>query len=392
MCDKRFHVQSAGVFFLLVLLVGSPLFVLSDNLNRDFTYRYVPDFTKPSEVHRVTHEVQEKMAERRRGIYVSSSQELLGWLSAQLGKKVRRFFIDIACDNRVKLVLECDDGEYVSSRDFLEGRMSDTSFYWGPPDRGVAARYGVLQDYLPVAFCPQKRPETFVMKKWSGTLDVGKVRLVPSLIRFCEGCEQGEDLFNLVCETESAARLARKRSLDEESAIVVAYYVRELNRKAERNSEKVQAGNESPARYWVLTSTGTFWIFQSDVSSRFQWMPYLSCAWWSEFEGNVGVLGGNVLLHDVRRDEIIVIDTVFGLSQSLDSRIITPGYFRHKIPGKVETLGEQLDRSIARELRKPEEMFLKSRYRRLKDTPENKQLRDGLVQAVKHQRMDSKND
>ena len=191
------------------------------------------------------------------------------------------------------------------------------------------------------------------------------------------------DVFSLVCETESAARITRLRARREdfsEDSECVAYYVRERSHRLDR-AIGTSRDASLPERYWFLTTTGTFWTFDGDGVNRFRRCPYLRLAWWDEFEGTIPPIG-NILLHDVSRDKIIEIDTVFGLSQSLDARIVQPGYFRARFHDSDLTIGEKLDQTIASETKKPEEMFLKSTYRRLKDVDEDKNVKKGLADAI----------
>lgn len=366
-----------------VLLVMLPLQVVACREDGDFHYYYVRDFRFFEPVRRVTQITQEKMFARRRGTYVADLGEDAERWRVRLGKNVRRLFIDVSTNKIARVFFECADGEYVTCSEFLKGRMSDTCFFWGDAGNGIAARYGVLGEYLPVAFSYRTHPKVHVLKRLSGSFDTRNVGVVPHLIPLCGDCVSSNDVFSLVCETESAARITRLRARREdfsEDSEYVAYYVRERPHRLDRAS--VTSRDASlPEHYWVLTTTGTFWTFDGDGVSRFRRCPYLRFAWWEEFEGTIPPIG-NILLHDVSRDKIIEIDTVFGLSQSLDARIVQPGYFRARFHDSDLTIGEKLDQTIASETKKPEEMFLKSTYRRLKDVDEDKNVKKGLADAI----------
>jgi len=295
---------------------------------------------------------------------------LAGRLREQLGKEVCNLILDISTDNRVKLIFECADGECVSTTYFMEGRMSDTSFLWGTLGKGAVARYGVLGDYLPIAFCPKRRPVTLVMKRRGEIIDSKIVRLVSTEISLAECREQDDDLFGLICENAIMARTIRTKVENGKCLLndseVVAYYVK----------------IGSPIRYWVLQANGGFRKFEVTLENELRELPLLLFEWWDEFEGKHSQIG-SILLHDVRRDEVTEISTVFGLSQSLDSRIVSPRYFNNHVPGKAQTLGERLDESVARELSKPNEMFIRSTYKRLDDTAEKRGIRLKLDKALK---------
>ena len=376
------------LFILSFIVAGLSLHVVADG-RQFFEYTLIEDFSQDANRGRVTSEAQNEMAQRRRGTFVSDLGEHAGRVGSQLGKEVRRFFIDIAEDNRAKLIFECADGEYVSSRVLFTGQMSDQSFCWGSSVDGMVARYGVLGDYLPIAFCRRERLVTFVMKRSNVKLDLGKVRFVPFLIRMDEENNQSKDIFSLVCETEPDGRICRLNATNEfiskrAGDAIVAYYIGEKNRFYEGLGLDATGKTSLPFLYWVLKASGEFILIEGDGKDKFRKCPLFDLPWWDELgKLDKGPNGVYSMFFDIRRDEIVVTFLPFSYSRSLDFRIKAPRFFETKVPRYGQkTRGQILDGILGRLYENPNSMFEKVWYRRIKNTDENKELREKLANAV----------
>ena len=377
-------VATAMVFALLALQV------VADNKN-DFLSHYVVDFSRTSEHRHVTSARQKEMLQRRRGTYVADLGELSERLCSPLGKEVRRFIVDIADDGRAKLVFECADGEYVSSRAFLTGQMSDLSFRWESPLRAVVAWYGVQGDCLPIVFSPRTQPAIFVMKRQKVTLDLQKIRIVASMTLPSEGEMRADDVFGLVCETEGFARSCRLRAKKErhpgecptaiDDEIVACYGTEKLAARVSLYG-RPRSTKELHCRYWVLQADGRISLVDGDGKDRFKLRPHFEFPWWEEFNGMP--YGEYSTLYDVRRDEIAVIQCPFVLSMEVDRRIVSPRLFERKeAEFGQKTLGERLEEVLAWQSECPDRIFPVQMYRRIKNTDENRALRRKLKNAAK---------
>lgn len=382
--SRVFFAGLSKVVLVWTLIGGLPLLVVADRKDW-FRSDLVEDFTRPSERSRVTPQKQEEMAKRRRGTYAVDLGDHSPFMSRQFGKEVRRLLIDIADDNRAKLFFECADGECVSSPAFLDGQMSDLSFLWKSAGQGLVAWYGVLGDYLTIAFCPPNPSALFVMKRLQKKVDPGKVRLVSSPVRFCDACEPKDDVFSMVCETEASARICRSRAKKDYPAdkddTVVAYYVRENVPGHSRVQVRPDGEKPLPFSYFVLEADGCISLIYGDGKSRFRNRPNFDYPWWDEFTCAPWDIYST--FYDVRRDEIVARHLPFCYSHQLDSRICGPRYFRSRAPGGQKTIGELLDETLAREYVHPQELFRKVRYKRLADTEANYELRAKLRKALK---------
>ena len=379
------------VVITVTMSVWSSSYAIADGKN-DFLSCYVADFARPSERRHVTSARQREMLERRRGTYVADLGEVSGRVSSQLGKEVRRFFVDIADDKRAKLVFECADGEHVSSKAFLAGRMSDLSFRWDSPGSGVVAWYGVLGDCLPIIFCPRTHPMKFVMKRWNGTLDLQKLRIAASLGSPFEGKARAEDVFNLVCETEKHASGCRLRAKSQphfgecatnlEHEIVACYCTENVPAASVSLYGRPHSTDALQYRYWVLQADGGISLVYGDGKNRFRWRPGFEYPWWEEFDGMP--YGVYSTLYDVHRDEIAVITSPYALSMEIDRRIVSPRSFERKeteLGGK--TLGQRLDETLAWHCENPERILSVRVYRRIKNIDKNGELRRKLKDATR---------
>lgn len=94
------------------------------------------------------------MFERRKGTYVNVPEDDLRSLPFVKGICPRRSYIKIADPDHVSLFFEDTGGRRVSCRAFMRGTLTDCCFFWGDPDCGVLAWYGVADNTMAVLVSP----------------------------------------------------------------------------------------------------------------------------------------------------------------------------------------------------------------------------------------------
>lgn len=378
LADKN-GMAAIGLAALVSALPMLPLF--PDTMKTDFSSCYVKDFACFSEAHHMTPEKQAKMLDRRIGTYAA---DIPGDGSgfAVGGKKLVRLFVDISSNCIAKLFFEDESGSFVSSDCFLSGRLSDTSIYWGHPERGVSAKYGVMRDMMPLLISPHGRQMPLMLKRVEGRMDAREIRLEETVHPMHAICDNaGGDIFAKVCEDAAGAEESRRCAPGGEAPAtnrMVACYEERSCFRAESGTW-VCTGKPNRRRFHVLMSSGGYHTFVDDGNCDFTIEPYYKSAWWDEFRNTFPC--GDGCYYKVSGDTIAVTSTCFGDLSILDSMIISPRLCQKTQMGDRLTADRYIEAKVDELTREPEKFFTRRVCERIANVPENGELRRKLSSA-----------
>ncbi|MBQ9431271.1 MAG: hypothetical protein IJU44_06940 [Kiritimatiellae bacterium] len=368
--------------FITVTFAAFPPFLSNSfaDCENDFSYKYVSDFKYPSYYHRVSPEKQKMLADRRRGVYAVELRDMDSWFTLP-GGFPKRLLVDVTTEGTARMCFEDYDGQIVSCRELLNGKLSDESIYWGDTGHGVSARYGIIRDVMPMLISPHKRQITLVLKRQDKCAELQNVRLLPTIWQLCSINDEAEDIFSRVCEEDDDAVTARACAKSGTCPVpckMVACYVTGMGC---HDADKKECTVDLRPRYIVLKNNGGFYRIVGNKDDAFSNEFYLLFEWWREFNSAVHCDDTDIF-YAVRRDSIARVLIPFSLSRCLDQMIITPEYFKQihgkGMPSQDKLVGDKIDVL----LREPGKMFSKTEYVRIQNTPQNKELRHRLDAAT----------
>lgn len=351
---------------LMVILVFTNL---PGDTEKDFTFRYVRDFAKVSEHPRMTFRKQHALAKMRVGTYMTFLHDEANEFMIPTGCP-KRLFVSVTTNDLVMLFFEDSEGRLVSRHDFLEGKISDESFYWGHPMHGVAARYGILRDTMLLLISPRWRQIALVLKRQN--VRTGEIKKLADIKCLAEMDCGTADIFSMICETEveaAEARLLASTGGRPSAVRTVAFYAEDANIGSAhcRVHERVDRSHE----FMVMRNDGEFRRIMTCVDGTMKSQPYLLFAWWNEFDGTAPCQTG--LFYAVRRNSISTVGTAFEISRHFDQMVIMPSFYQRN-PEKICFLED----CVKRLLDEPMKLFWKKRYIRIANEPENMELRAKL--------------
>ena len=370
--------KNAVLIVMSALMLGlslRPLF--PDSMAQDFSSCYVNDFSCFSSAHRMTPEKQGKLLGRRIGTYgVDVSGDDIGFSFP--GRRLVRLLVNISSNCTARLFFEDGDGNYVSRADFMAGRLSDTSIYWGHPEHGVAARYGIMGDLMPLLISPHQRQIPLVLKRADARIDAQSIRQEPSVDALFASNHGAADIFSRVCESDSDADALRQVSSgkSEPGGLKMVACFEERRRCKAKRGAWVCAGKSDERRYCVLMNNGGYHTIVEKGNGGYRFEPYHTFSWWNEFRNLFPCDDTHFYL--VADDTMIETITHFGTLAYLDGMILTPRLAQKMTDKDGLPLDKRIEESVDRLIRRPEEFFTRLIWTRVADIPRNEELRRRL--------------
>ena len=328
----------------------------------------------------MTPEKQGKLLARRIGTYEVDIAGCDSGFSFP-GKRLVRLFVDISSNCTAKLFFEDDSGKYVSRAEFMSGKLSDTSIYWGHPEHGVSAKYGVMRDMMPLLISPHQRQIPLMLKRVAGRMDVKDIRLEPSIGSSFTSSSDATDIFSRVCENVSDAdesrRLAANIGIAATNRMVACY--EEQSRWKAKGGMWMCADKPNVRRYCVLMNYGGYRTLVEDGNGGYRFEPYYLFSWWEEFRNTFPC--DNIHFYLVSGDALIQTDTFFGTLSELDAMILTPRLLQKTVGIDGLTEDKRIEGRVDQLMRHPEEFFTRRVWTRVPDVPKNAELRRKLSEA-----------
>lgn len=358
----------------LALCSGS---LFADTMASDFFSVYVQDFSSFSCAHGMTPEKQHKLLERRIGTYETDISECDSGFSLP-GKKLVRLFVDISSNCTAKLFFEDDSGNYVTRADFLSGKLSDTSIYWGHPEHGVAAIYGIMGDTMPMLVSPHQRQLPLILKRIDARIDASNVRQEPSVSALFASNRDAIDIFSRVCENDSDAEAMRQESfgMDKPGELKMVACYEERDRYNSKRGTWVCAGRSEARRYRVLMNDGGDHIIVQQDNCGYRFEPCYTFPWCNEFRSVFPC--DRIEFYLVNDDTLIETKTCFQYLRDLDGCILRPRLYQKMQGLNGLPLDKWIEGTIDELTRNPERFFTRRIWTRVANTPKNNELRHKL--------------
>ncbi len=121
----------------------------SDSLEKEAAGRKIRKGIVP-----FSKEMRMAMFNRRKGLYVNTPEDDPRALPFIKGIRPVRSYIEIKEPDHVSLFFEDAAGKLVSCRKLMRGMLTDCCLYWGDPECGVLAWYGVVENAMAVLVSP----------------------------------------------------------------------------------------------------------------------------------------------------------------------------------------------------------------------------------------------
>ncbi len=158
---------------VLMLAVLCACIALADSLD-EVSFSWIKDFGGKNG--RIAMYWRDAMFKRREGVYCATLQS--DGVSFFRAKGLRKLYVGVVSTNRVAMFFEDSSGQMLSCVELMHGKLTDESFYWGPPKDGVAAWYGVVNDTLVLTISPHGTFSCFVLKRTSKEFDEQSIHMV----------------------------------------------------------------------------------------------------------------------------------------------------------------------------------------------------------------------
>ena len=364
---------TVAIWMLIIAFILAPCRLVADTMKEDFGSTVVADFSSASGTCHMTPVKQGKLLARRIGTYaVALPERDCGF--PLFREPLKQLFVSVSSNGTAKLFFEDRCGNYVSCADFLSGKLSDTSMYWGAPDNGVAAEYGVMRDMMPLLISPRQRQVALMLRRIEGDVDIGKIHLESSIWLFAESCNDTDDVYSRVSENTSDADEVRRwtavREVPATNRIVGCYKERHLYKCI--SGTWVDGEKPHRQRYHVLMNTGRYCLVEDDGNGVFRLEPYYTFPWWMEFS-NARVCGRSTF-YRVRHNELVVVDTRFGTLGFVDDMMLRPAFYQ-KAPGTGGlSLGAAVEKQVGELVCRPDMFFTKRVCTRIVSAPGNSEL------------------
>ena len=289
-----------------------------------------------------------------------------------------RLFVDISSNGTARLFFEDASGNFVTHAEYLSGKLSDTSIFWGHPKHGVAAKYGIMGDLMPLLISPHRHQTPLMLKRVDASIDVQSIRQEPSVNSLFAFNHAATDIFSRVCENDSDADAARQVSSgkSEPGGLKMVACYEEQGRCMAKRGAWVCAGISDVRRYCVLMNNGGYHTIVWSNNGGYRFEPYYSFPWWDEFRSVFPCDGSEFYL--VSGDTLIETTTCFQYLANMDGLILRPRLYQKMQGVNGLSLDKWIERKIDELTRSPDKFFTRRIWTRVANIPENVELRREL--------------